>query len=114
MRCAIEEIDLAELTAALRDRFASAMPTGYLVGRTVFRDAAAGMLGCSDLEAEDIVDTLIARGFLRYDGDPSETGDGECPWVLVSIASSGEPGQTVSAGPPGASRDGRGASGTRG
>jgi hypothetical protein len=82
VRLAVEEVDLAELTAALRRRFARGAPTGYLVGRTAIRDAAAKTLGCSDLEAEEIVDTMVLRGFLRYDGDPTETAGDERPWLL--------------------------------
>jgi hypothetical protein len=82
VRLIVEEVDLAELTAALRDRFARASPTGYVVGRTALRDAVATMLSCSQLEAEDIVDTLIVRGFVRYDGDPMTAADDERPWLL--------------------------------
>jgi hypothetical protein len=82
VRLSVEEIDLAELTAALRRRFPAGAPTGYLVGRTVIRDATATTLACSELEAEEIVDTMVSRGFLRYDGNPTETGDGDRPWIL--------------------------------
>jgi hypothetical protein len=85
VRLIVEEVDLAELTAALRDRFAQAAPTGYVVGRTVLRDAVATMLSCSELEAEDIVDTLIVGGFVHYDGDPMTTADDERPWILHGI-----------------------------
>ncbi len=82
MRLCIEEVDLAELTAVLRDRFDAAAPVGYLRGRTALRDAVAGILDSSELEAEDIVDTLIARGFVHYDGDPTATTSDERPWIL--------------------------------
>lgn len=37
---------------------------GDVVGRTVMRNAVVNGLGCSELQAERIVDTLIARGFV--------------------------------------------------
>jgi hypothetical protein len=39
---------------------------GSLAGRTAFRDAVVEVLRCSELEAELIVDTLVARGFLVW------------------------------------------------
>jgi hypothetical protein len=82
VRLSIEDVDLAELTALIRARFAGAAPVGYLVGRTALRDAVAEQLECSTLEAEEIVDTLVARGFLRYEGDPSAALDDGRGWSL--------------------------------
>ncbi len=82
MRLVLEEVDLAELTACLRTRFAGAAPAGYLVGRTALRDAVTDELECSELEAEEIVDTLVARGFVRYQGDPAAAIDDERGWSL--------------------------------
>jgi hypothetical protein len=78
----VEEIDLAELVAALRARFAGDVPAGYLDGRTALRDAVAERLGCSALEAEAIVDTLVARGFVRYLGDPAAALDDGRGWSV--------------------------------
>jgi len=82
VRLSIEDVDLAELTAVLRTRFAGAAPVGYLDGRTALRDAVAEQLECSTLAAEEIVDTLVARGFLRYEGDPSAALDDGRGWSL--------------------------------
>jgi hypothetical protein len=82
VRLVIEDVDLAELTGALRARFAGASPAGYLDGRTALRDAVADQLGCSALEAEEIVDTLVARGFVRYHGDPAAALDDGRGWSL--------------------------------
>lgn len=60
----IESIDLAKLTQRLAARVPGGARVGTLVGRTAFRDATQGVLGCSALQAETLVDTLIARGFL--------------------------------------------------
>ena len=80
----VENVDLAVLTDSLRLRFAAAPPIGYLNGRTVLRDAVTRELECSELEAEDIVDTLIAQGFLRYGGDPQSEIDDDRSWALGS------------------------------
>ena len=78
----VEDIDLAALVQTLRARFGDAQPRGFLEGRTALRDAAAAELDCSDLEAEDLVDTLVARGFVRYEGDPQAELDDGRPWTL--------------------------------
>jgi hypothetical protein len=80
VRLSMEDVDLAELVDALRSRFARARPTGYLGGRTALRDAVANELGCSVLEAEELVDTLVARGLVRYEGDPREPDDDSRIW----------------------------------
>ena len=82
MRVAVEDVDLKELAATLRARFAGAGPVGYLDGRTVLRDAVVEELECSELEAEEMVDTLVAGGFARYDGDPTAAGDEGRGWSL--------------------------------
>lgn len=80
----VESVDLADLTERLRHRFEAAPPIGYLNGRTVIRDAVASELDCSELEAENIVDTLIAQGFVRYGGDPTFEIDDGRRWSLVT------------------------------
>lgn len=76
------DLDLAELTRALAVTFAGAAPIGFVRGRTALRDAVKSKLACSDLEAEQIVDTLVARGFLRFTGDPKTTDDPGATWTL--------------------------------
>jgi hypothetical protein len=66
-----EAVDLAALAERLEKQVPRSPVGGYVVGKTWFRDAVASDLGCSDLEAERIVDTLVLRGFLVYSGDPS-------------------------------------------
>jgi hypothetical protein len=65
-----EAVDLAALAERLGKQTPSSPIGGYLVGKTWFRDAVVSNLGCSELEAEQIVDTLVMRGFLVYSGDP--------------------------------------------
>jgi hypothetical protein len=78
----LEDLDLAELTRCLRERLAGSPPTGYLIGRTALRDAVTDELECSELVAEEIVDTLVARGFVRYQGDPTAEIDEPRGWSL--------------------------------
>ncbi len=58
-----ESIDLEDIVQALRQAFGARIE-GEVVGRTRLRDAVVDKLHCSELEAEQIVDTLIARGFV--------------------------------------------------
>jgi hypothetical protein len=62
----MEEIDLATLARALHERFGSNLEEDYLDGRTRIRDAIADLLGCSVYEAEEIVDTMESRDYLRF------------------------------------------------
>jgi len=64
-----EAVDLAALTADLDRRVAAWRRVGLVLGRTAFRDAVLDALACSAVEAEQIVETLIARGFLRIGAD---------------------------------------------
>jgi hypothetical protein len=70
-----EEIDLAELRERLSQHFGVARPAGYVEGKGELRAAVKGLLDCSDLEAEQLVDTLEARGLIRYGGDPAHEVD---------------------------------------
>jgi len=64
-----EAIDLAALVRHLHALVGPAVE-GAVVGRTRLRDEVARHLGCSMLDAENIIDTMIGRGFLvRSDGD---------------------------------------------
>ncbi len=65
-----EEIDLAELAIGLQPLLEEHAPAGYLEGRTTLRDLVMQRLNSSELEAEEIIDTMVSRGFLRFSGDP--------------------------------------------
>jgi hypothetical protein len=60
------DVDLHELASHLQTEFAERWPIGMVVGRTAFRDAVAEKLHCSQLEAEEQVDQLVALRFLVY------------------------------------------------
>jgi len=77
----VEEIDLAALCAALRRVF-DVPPSGYLRGRTAVRDAVVEHLGCSELEAEQLVETMIGLGFLRFQGDPTSAPESDEIWKI--------------------------------
>lgn len=79
----IESVDLAELATMLRRTFAGSPPAGYIRGRTDMRDAVAAHLGSSEATAENIVETMIGRGFLRFSGDPTSPGSETFLWEIA-------------------------------
>lgn len=66
MPLAVEEIDLAQLAAAIRRRYGRHLYASYLRGKTLMRDAVIEQLRCSDFEAEDLVETLELMGYVRF------------------------------------------------
>lgn len=78
----VEQIDLDDVSERLSRLFDHHPPVGYLRGKAVLRDAVGSLLGCSALEAEEIVDTMESRGFLRYGGDPSAPAEADTPWAI--------------------------------
>lgn len=75
-----EEVDLAVLTRQLKTRFAELPPQGYVLGRSEIRDAVVEILGCSQLQAEELVDTMISLGYARFEGSPGDEVDEMQPW----------------------------------
>ncbi len=69
----IDQIDLLALCGALLARFGETLEENYLDGRTILRDAVADILRCSELEAEELVDTLEAMRYLRFPTLSDET-----------------------------------------
>lgn len=79
----IESIDLEELARLIgRHVPPNEPPVGYLRGKSYFRDVLTHALNCSDLEAEELVDTLEANGYLRFEGDPSERSVADSRWKI--------------------------------
>ncbi|HKO54133.1 MAG TPA: hypothetical protein VJV79_40775 [Polyangiaceae bacterium] len=72
-----ESIDLAELVKGLRASCGPVLP-GAAVGRTRMRDQLVLHLNCSELEAELLVDTMVARGFVKR----REQADGLVFWEI--------------------------------
>ena len=78
-----EEIDLADLAMRLKERLGSVLPEDYLDGRTVIRDTLEAQLGCSAMEAEDLVETLESREYLRFPTNADETHSNQpSRWVI--------------------------------
>lgn len=74
------EVDLAALTRRLDQAVPRRAREGLVVGKTAFRDAVAEQLSISLLAAEEVVDTLVARGFLRFVTDPRRLAPDE--WTV--------------------------------
>lgn len=68
MHLDVEEIDLEKLADAVKRRSEGQL-FGSISGRSIVRDIVAAHLGCSLLEAEQLVDTMISRGFARLERD---------------------------------------------
>jgi hypothetical protein len=81
----IEEIDLADLSRLIVNNLGASSTEGFIVGRTLIRDAVFSVLECSELEAEQLVDTLISRGFVRFEADDAGAG-GHGLWHVVPPA----------------------------
>ncbi len=80
---AIDDVDLADLAERIKRHIPpNEPPVGYLRGRSYFRDVVVHELGCSELEAEELVDTLEMNGYLRFTGDPSVRSRAESRWDI--------------------------------
>ncbi len=81
----IERIDLEELARMIKRHIPPGdPPVGYLRGRSYFRDVITHALQCSDMEAEQLVDTLEMNGYLHFTGDPSERSHADSRWDIVT------------------------------
>ena len=77
-----DDLDLQQLTAELKSHLAPGEPVGYLRGKALMRDILVHMKSFSELEAEEIVDTLEMQGFLRFLGDPTERSIADAHWEI--------------------------------
>jgi hypothetical protein len=79
-----EDIDLADLAERIRRHIPpTEPPVGYLRGRSYFKEVIVHELHCSELEAEELVDTLEMNGYLRFQGDPSARSRAESRWSVL-------------------------------
>ncbi|MHB8876901.1 MAG: hypothetical protein ACYC8T_24655 [Myxococcaceae bacterium] len=83
-----EDLDLAEVTRALKAKLGPGEPVGYLRGKSLMRDLLVRSRGFSELEAEELVDTLEERGYLHFRGDPAARSRAEAPWDVRPDAES--------------------------
>jgi len=77
-----EDLDLQKLTEELRNALGDAEPTGYLRGKALMRNALVQAKGFSELESEELIDTLELRGFIRFEGDPASRSEANSRWDL--------------------------------
>jgi len=77
-----EDLDLGGVCRRLHRELEHDPPVGYLRGRTLMRDVLASRMGFSALEAEELVDTLEARGYVRFEGDPTRRSEVDIPWIV--------------------------------
>lgn len=74
--------DLNQLAQQLEKAFAAQPPVGAVVGRTRIRDAVALKRGCSQMEAEELVDTMVEQNLLMFEGEEGEPGVWHIrPWM---------------------------------
>lgn len=69
-----EAVDLLDVTRRMAGAFGVQFRGGMLEGKTRLRDWVVRELDCSQSEAERIVDTLEARGFIRFSSSPTAVG----------------------------------------
>lgn len=81
-----EDLDLRQLTADLKAALGPGEPVGYLRGKSLMRNLLVEMKGFSELEAEELIDTLELRGFLRFLGDPTERSVADSHWDITPHA----------------------------
>ncbi len=78
-----DEVDLAALASTIQAELPVHLRQEYDIGKTAIRDVVAARLACSEAMAEDLVDTMVERGMLRFSGDPTVVGS-QGAW-LVSL-----------------------------
>ena len=77
-----DDLDLRQLTVDLKRMLAPGEPVGYLRGKSLMRNLLVETKGFSELEAEELIDTLELRGFLKFLGDPSERSVADAHWEI--------------------------------
>ena len=77
----IENVDLAVVAAMLARKLEGHGVEGFVRGRTVLRDIVTEHFGCSEFEAEALIDTMVGRGFVRFTGDPGSAAGGAV-WLV--------------------------------
>lgn len=77
-----EDLDLRQLTAEIKAALGPGEPVGYLRGKSMMRNLLVDLKGFSELEAEELIDTLELQGFLRFLGDPTERSVADSHWDI--------------------------------
>lgn len=77
-----ESVDLNRVAERLHSLFVHHPPAGYLDGKTAMRNALEDSFGVSEMDAEELVDTLETRGFVHYEGDPTAPTEVDTYWSI--------------------------------
>ena len=77
-----DDLDLEELVEDLKRKLRPGDPVGYLRGKSLMRDVLVKERNFSELEAEELIDTLELRGFLTFLGDPTERSVADSHWDI--------------------------------
>jgi hypothetical protein len=75
-------IDMAHAAALLRAQFGEITGEAYVTGKTLFRDALCDSYALSQLDAEDLCDSLEKAGLILF-ADTDEHGP---VWMIRSEA----------------------------
>ncbi len=78
-----DDLDLKELAAELKRNLGHGEPVGYLRGKSLMRDYLVASHDYSDLESEELIDTLEGQVFLRFLGDPSARSVADSRWEIT-------------------------------
>jgi hypothetical protein len=81
-----DDLDLRQLASDLKVLVGHGEAVGYLRGKSLMRNLLVERKGFSELEAEELIDTLEMQGFLRFLGDPSERSVADAPWEITPHA----------------------------
>lgn len=79
-----EDLDLKAVTQELRDAFGPGEPVGYLRGKARMRDMLVSSKGYSQLQAEELIDTLELNRYLQFLGNPAERSEADSTWRMAS------------------------------
>jgi hypothetical protein len=79
-----EDLDLQALADGLRAHLKQGEPVGYLRGKALMRDLLVREQGFSELEAEELVDTMEIQGLVHFLGDPNRRSEVDSHWDIHS------------------------------
>ncbi|MEO8801712.1 MAG: hypothetical protein ABI551_27735 [Polyangiaceae bacterium] len=74
----MEPVDLATVAAELVRRFGARIEAAYVPGKTMFRDVVCETQDVSQLEAEEICDSMERRGLLKF----SHSAEAGNVWIV--------------------------------
>jgi hypothetical protein len=77
-----EDLDLQALAGGLRTHLKQGEPVGYLRGKALMRDLLVREHGFSELEAEELVDTMEMQGLVHFLGDPNQRSEADSHWDI--------------------------------